>query len=148
MEKRQRVRRARRAASVTWIVRGVIALGGAAACSGDDSMEEPAADASVDVDASTCAYEYSGTPSDACLDMADTVARAAERCGQDYQSNYDGFIEAAADGDCDNITLVRDAAELYDECIPWFCTAACDALTDADQLPDGCREQLVRAGAR
>src|SRR5205814_9165165 len=55
------------------------------------------------------------TPPEACLDMADAVAKAAERCNLgSYQENHDGFISTAAQGDCNNIVGLRDATSLYD----------------------------------
>jgi hypothetical protein len=79
----------------------------------------------------------------ACLDTADAVAGAAERCGGDYQANYDAFIDGAAEGDCSNIVEVRDAGELYDECFPSLEAIACEDLLAGD-LDASCREQLLR----
>lgn len=75
----------------------------------------------------------SGSPaaaaaSQACRDTADAVAKAAQRCGQDYQTNYDAFIKGGANGNCANITAIRDEAALRATCLPSFATISCADL--------------------
>ncbi len=122
----------------------------AAACDSDsaDVMFAPdgGPDAAAQIDATnpSCSYPPPDSPAETCFDMADAIATAATRCGMDYQTNYDGFINAAANGDCGNILFVRDSAELYEDCIPWFCAATCEALQDPSQIPEACQDQLLR----
>jgi hypothetical protein len=98
------------------------------ACNNDDS-------ASPDAEAAT----------QACIDMADAVADAAERaCAQDYQANYNAFIQSAAAGNCNNIKQLRNEDTLRADCIPWFSTATCAQLSDTSQLPAECKSQLLR----
>ena len=83
-------------------------------------------------------------PQQACLDLADAVAKAAVRCNLgDYQSNYNAFIQAAANGNCANITSVRDMTSLRGTCIPSFGTISCAAL-QAAMLDPSCSQQLIR----
>jgi len=79
----------------------------------------------------------------ACLDMAEAVAKAAERCGEDYQANYDAFIELGTGGSCSNITSVRDETALRQTCIPSLGTIECSALL-AGTIDASCQAQLVR----
>lgn len=81
----------------------------------------------------------------ACLEMADAVGDAAERaCAQDYQANYDAFIQSAAAGSCDNVKQLRDEETLRSICLPWFSTATCAQLTDTTQMPAEYASQLLR----
>jgi hypothetical protein len=78
----------------------------------------------------------------ACLDTADAVAKAAVRCGAGgYQANYNAFVKAAANGDCGNVTAVRDEASLRATCIPSFSTISCADLA-AGNLDPTCKAQL------
>lgn len=79
----------------------------------------------------------------ACLDSADAFAKAAARCGLDYAEERDGFIRAAANGDCANIVMVRDEKALRNTCIPSLSTISCDDLL-AINLDPTCRSQLLR----
>ena len=82
----------------------------------------------------------------ACLDMANAVAVAAERaCGQDYQTNYDGFVQSAANGNCQNIIQVRDESSLRSECMPWLAAATCAELSDPAAFPAACKDQLLHS---
>jgi hypothetical protein len=78
----------------------------------------------------------------ACLDMADAVGKAAERCGQDYAANRSAFIQNAVKGDCANTVSVRDEASLRSTCIPYFGTVSCADLL-AGKVDDTCKAQLV-----
>lgn len=81
----------------------------------------------------------------ACQDVADAVARAAQRCGQDYQTNYDAFVDTAANGSCSNVVQVRDEQALYGVCIPFFDTVECsELLGPSPQFPPECQSQLLR----
>lgn len=84
------------------------------------------------------------TPPQACRDLADTVAtQAAAECGDDYDTVYDQFVDAAAGGDCSNIVGIRDRGELYDDCIPRLESSTCDDL-QMGNLPASCNAQLLR----
>jgi hypothetical protein len=86
----------------------------------------------------------SRSPSEqACIDTADAVAKAAQRCGQDYKRNYDEFIRVAAAGNCANIVQVRDEASLRSTCLPSMTTIACEDLS-AGKIDDACKGQLLR----
>jgi hypothetical protein len=81
----------------------------------------------------------------ACEDTADALASAAQRCGQDYQANYDAFVATGAGGDCANILSVRDEDGLYQECIPFLKSLSCEQLTSGNfTLPPSCVSQLMR----
>ncbi|HWL88112.1 MAG TPA: hypothetical protein VNO21_20055 [Polyangiaceae bacterium] len=87
-----------------------------------------------------------GTTSDpekACLDTANVVATAAQRCGEDYQANYDAFLQAGAGGSCANIIQVRDETALRQTCLPWIQSAACSDLLGGNYDPS-CVAQLLR----
>jgi hypothetical protein len=81
----------------------------------------------------------------ACEDTADAVASSAERCGYDYQTNYDLFVEGAGAVDCSDFTSVRDIDALYDDCIPFLSSLSCAQIDDpALQLPASCKSQLLK----
>lgn len=85
-----------------------------------------------------------GDAEQACLDVADAIADAAVRCGAGtYETNYDGFIDIAACGDCGNIVDLRDRGDLYAACIPSFGTISCEDLTGGN-LDASCNDQLLR----
>jgi hypothetical protein len=93
-----------------------------------------------------CSTTNSGNvsgPQQACMDTADAVAKAAQRCGQDYQQNYDAFVRTAANGDCANIVQVRDEGALRGTCIPSLSTVACPDLLSAN-IDATCKGQLLR----
>jgi hypothetical protein len=81
----------------------------------------------------------SSTPQKACTDTADGVAKAAQRCGQDYQTNYDAFVQAL--GGCDNVIAVRDEGSLRGTCLPSLQAISCADLL-AGNLDASCRQQL------
>jgi len=83
-------------------------------------------------------------PDKACADMAAAIARAAERCGEGYQANYDAFVQRAAKGSCANVVRVRDEATLRATCFKYLETVSCDDLRAA-RLDPTCAEQLLRA---
>jgi hypothetical protein len=76
----------------------------------------------------------------ACLDTAEAVANAAVRCGQDYQTNYDAFVQAV--GGCSHIVAIRDIDALYGTCLPSFETTPCSDLI-AGNVDPSCRNQLL-----
>jgi hypothetical protein len=82
----------------------------------------------------------------ACLDTADILAKAAQRCGQDYKANYDAFIANAAGGSCANISKVRDESSLRATCIPSIANIECSALL-AGNIDASCRGQLLRTAS-
>lgn len=82
------------------------------------------------------------SPPQACRDTAKAVAQYGQRCGQDYTANYNAFVNAAANGDCNNIVSIRDEHQLYNDCIPAFKTLACPTATSTPALPPSCAAQL------
>lgn len=87
------------------------------------------------------------SPLQACLDMVEALAKAAERCGQPYQQSYDEAVQAIANGDCKNIIQVRDEASLRSTCIPSLAQVTCSQL-QTGMLDASCKSQLFRpAGA-
>jgi hypothetical protein len=99
-----------------------------AACSDDDSSS------------SSGAAGKTG-PAKACEDMADAVAKAAVRCGQTYQANYDAFTNQV--GGCANIKSVRDESGLRNTCMPSLGTISCEDLRAA-KLDETCKAQLLK----
>lgn len=84
-------------------------------------------------------------PEQACLDTADAIAGSAQRCGYDYKTNFDAFVDAAAAGSCSNIIAVRDRDALYAECIPFMKDLTCEQVTSGQlNLPASCNDQLLR----
>lgn len=84
-------------------------------------------------------------PAQACHDMAHAIASSGEHCGYDYQANYNTFIGAAANGDCDNIVQIRDSEALYQVCIPYLENLTCAQVEDPNlSLPPECHSQLLR----
>lgn len=82
----------------------------------------------------------------ACRDTADAAARAAERCGGNYQQSYDSFVQQAAAGDCDKVIGIRDEASLRGTCIPSFMTITCAEFMAA-MIDASCSKQLQRAAS-
>lgn len=80
-------------------------------------------------------------PRDACVDTANAVAFAAQRCGELFADAFQAFVQAAAGGDCKNVKSIRDANALYTQCIPWIQKAKCADLQSGN-LPDTCLSQL------
>jgi hypothetical protein len=95
-----------------------------------------------------CGSYDTGAPDDAqaeraCLDTVDAFARAAERCGGDYKTSYDSFLRRDANGDCKNVSSIRDENALRKTCIPFVQSEACDDLTNGVTDPS-CAAQLQR----
>lgn len=84
----------------------------------------------------------STSPRDVCVDTANAVATAAQRCGELFADAFQDFVNAAAGGDCKNVKNIRDVNELYTQCIPWIQRATCNDLR-AGNLPDSCLGQLL-----
>jgi hypothetical protein len=84
----------------------------------------------------------------ACADYADVTAKAAQRCGSNYQAEYDAFIKSAANGSCTNIIKVRSEPDLRGRCFPFLQNISCNDLkaivNDPDKLDASCKDQLVR----
>jgi hypothetical protein len=95
-------------------------------------------DAGTNTDAG--GFTSTKTPEQTCLDTANVIALAAERCGEDYFDEYDAFIDAAAGGSCANVTKIRDEAALRGECFTYFATVSCSQIYDAP--PSSCNNQL------
>ncbi len=90
----------------------------------------------------SCGDDPSGPEAEACFALAHAAAQAAERCGEDYQQNYDAFIHTATGGgDCGDVRSVRDSDALYNECIPSLHTIECSDLYSAN-LDSSCYSQL------
>jgi hypothetical protein len=79
----------------------------------------------------------------ACLDTADAVGKAAQRCGLDYEANRTAFIQTGAGGDCANIDEIRDEGSLRGACFSSMGTVSCDDLK-AGKLDASCSKQLIR----
>lgn len=90
--------------------------------------------------------DSSGIPAaeSACLDTADAVAKAAQRCGMDYKATYDGFVISAANGSCSNVVSVRDEAALRNVCLPSIAAESCSDLF-AGTLDPSCQGQLLHS---
>lgn len=95
-----------------------------------------------------CSSWNTGTPADregerACLDTVEALARAAERCGLEYQRSYDRALADVAAGDCKNVTTIRDEAQLRSVCLPSLTTEDCRKVEANDHDPS-CSKQLQR----
>lgn len=86
------------------------------------------------------------SPQQACLDAADAFAQLADRCGEDYQTTYDGFIQSAANGDCANVTALRDEESFRSTCLPSFASIECSTFSE-DSIDPSCRSQLIAASS-
>jgi hypothetical protein len=84
-----------------------------------------------------------GANEKACLETVEALARAAERCGGNYQANYDAALKNAAAGDCKNIVSIRDESALRGTCLPGLMAITCTDLT-AGNLDGSCKAQLQR----
>lgn len=81
----------------------------------------------------------------ACVDFADALATSGERCGFDYETNFDAAVDSAAGGDCENIDSVRDLDAFESVCLPYIRQLTCEQLNNsAPDLPDACLMQLRR----
>jgi hypothetical protein len=80
----------------------------------------------------------------ACLATVEAFARAAERCGAEYEVSYDRLLTRDANGDCKNVRSIRDEAELRQTCIPFVQTQSCDDVVDGLTDPS-CARQLQRS---
>lgn len=85
----------------------------------------------------------SPTPQQACLDTADAFGDLCVRCNADTYANCHDAIVQAVNGDCSNTAAIRDEAELYGQCIPYFQTVACAVVNDPNWAIDSsCQGQL------
>ncbi|MBI2892366.1 MAG: hypothetical protein HYY06_02360 [Deltaproteobacteria bacterium] len=77
-----------------------------------------------------------------CEAMADAYGRAGERaCDGSYAEWRQSFEDSAPDGDCGNVLDLRDAVELFEECVPSFADMTCDQL-QTGPLDSSCEGQL------
>lgn len=84
-------------------------------------------------------------PEQACLDFADALASAGERCGFDYETNFDDTVDRVAGGDCSDIESVRDLDSFDSVCLPFIRQMTCAQLIQREpELPDACLAQLRR----
>jgi hypothetical protein len=75
--------------------------------------------------------------------VAGAFAQAAVRCGfGTYEESFQGFVDAAASGDCHTIIELRDEDSLYATCLPWWKTAACSDV-ETGNLDPTCVDQLL-----
>ena len=79
----------------------------------------------------------------ACLDTIEAFARANERCGAEYKPTYDRLLMTNANGDCKNVSTIRDEAALRKTCLPFMQTQSCADLHDGLVDPS-CAAQLQR----
>lgn len=82
----------------------------------------------------------SNKPTQACLDTAEALARAAERCGGTYKTEYDTAVKGL---DCTNVVQVRDETSLRGTCIPSLGQVACEDLLSG-KIDASCKSQLLR----
>jgi hypothetical protein len=82
------------------------------------------------------------TPENACLEYAQILASAGQRCGQDYQVTYDDFIRTIALGDCANVVAIRDFRGLWNTCLVVLQTESCADIS-AGVFDKTCQNQLV-----
>ena len=80
------------------------------------------------------------TATQTCADTADAFAKAAQRCGSDYQASYNAFVGSF--GGCDKVVSIRDEASLRGTCLPSFSTISCADLTNA-AIDATCKGQLL-----
>lgn len=81
------------------------------------------------------------TPAEqACLDSAQAVAAAWERCGYDPEAKLqDVLFELRS---CEDVRRIRDEEALRAECFPALTTLDCTDL-EADLFPEPCLEQIL-----
>jgi hypothetical protein len=101
--------------------------------------------------AAACSSWNTGTSNDqsaenACLDICEALARAGERCGLEYKRVYDQMLRDVANGDCKNVSGIRDEAELRDACIPALAKEACTKVV-AGEHDASCSKQLQRTAS-
>ena len=85
-------------------------------------------------------------PRQACVDTVEALARTAERCGQDYMTSYDAFLKRDANGDCKNVSSIRDEATLRGRCIPFVQSVSCADIA-AGKTELACAKQLQRTAS-
>lgn len=90
--------------------------------------------------------ERDGSPERACLDTCEALARAAERCGLEYKRLYDQALKDVANGDCKNVSGIRDEAALRNVCIPALASEACTKVVAGEHDPS-CSKQLQRTAS-
>lgn len=79
----------------------------------------------------------------ACYDVVEAFAHSTERCGFEYQANYDAALHAF--GGCDDAISVRDIGSLYSDCIPFLSSLTCDQVNNPYlALPPSCLDQIEK----
>ena len=101
--------------------------------------------------ASACSSMNTGTDPDsraelACIDTVEALARAAERCGAEYQRTHDMVLRDVANGDCKNVKAIRDEALLRSVCLATLRTDPCTQVL-AGQHDPACSAQLQRTAS-
>jgi hypothetical protein len=96
-----------------------------------------------------CDGDQRSTAEQACRDAIDAFASSVRACPGTggYQFAYDTAITMIADGDCANVTGLRDEDLFYDTCIPNLNSLPCEQLRgnlSAVEWPVSCRGQLER----
>jgi len=87
-----------------------------------------------------------GSAERACLDTCEALARAGERCGLEYKRLYDQALRDVANGDCKNVSGIRDEASLRNVCFPALAKEACTKVAVGDHDPS-CSKQLQRTAS-
>ncbi len=89
--------------------------------------------------------EAGADPVVACLAWADARGETCARCSLDKNA-FQICREAAlaeVGGSCEDVNAVRDAAALYDVCLPWLAARTCEELADPFFEPDpSCLDQF------
>ena len=81
-----------------------------------------------------------GREHEACLDFADALAKAAQRCrASSYQVSYDKYAREL----CGTAVGIRDETSLRAECIPSLGELECSRVLAGD-LDGSCRSQIQR----
>ncbi len=87
-----------------------------------------------------------GGPEKACLATCEALGRAGERCGLEYARAYDNALKEVANGDCKNVSEVRDERQLREVCLPSIVAAPCTKVVSREH-DSSCSGQLQRSVA-
>jgi len=80
-------------------------------------------------------------PEQACIDAGHELALAGEQCGEWSYAEGQAEWQRMVGGDCSKATSVRDADELYEQCIPWLQDPFCP-LIQMGTLDSSCKNQI------
>ena len=86
--------------------------------------------------------ELSVDPKQACIDVGHELALAGERCGQCTYAECQSSWQKTIGGDCSKAIGVRDADELYNQCIPYLQDIFCPLAEMGAPLDSSCRSQI------